>query len=173
MYSEANSSLNIDSTDSVNQKFNLTDNLDSHGNYKVNRYKITFSPDIIYANAGYSSLYGLLGTTVLSFSDVLGNHRLIGVTSLQIDLKNSDYGLTYQYLGNRMNYGIEGFHTARFLFLSRGIGTNLFRFRNFGFVGSMSYPLNKFYRVEGALSYFMFPVKTLMTPEKLPTKFHT
>jgi Tol biopolymer transport system component len=148
-----NSSLNMDSTDSVNQKFNLTDNLDENGNYKVNKYKITFSPDIIYANAGYSSLYGLLGTTVLSFSDVLGNHRLIGVTSLQIDLKNSDYGLTYQYLGDRTNYGLEGFHTARFVFLSRGINSNLFRFRNYGLVGSMSYPLNKFYRVEGALSY--------------------
>lgn len=115
-----NNSLNIDSTDTLNQKFNLTDNLDSHGNYKVNKYKITFSPDIIYANAGYSTLYGLLGTTVLSFSDVLGNHRLIAVTSLQIDLKNSDYGLAYQYLGDRLNYGIEGFHTARFLALSQG-----------------------------------------------------
>ncbi len=159
-----NSSLNIDSTDSVNQKFNLTDNLDSHGNYKVNKYKITFSPDIIYANAGYSSLYGLLGTTVLSFSDVLGNHRLVGVTSLQIDLKNSDYGLAYQYLGERMNYGLEGFHTARFLFLSRGIGTNLFRFRNFGAIGSLSYPLNKFYRVEGALSYLNVSSENLDNP---------
>jgi Tol biopolymer transport system component len=160
----SSSSFNIDSTDSVNQKFNLTDNLDSNGNYKVNRYKITFSPDIVYANAGYSSLYGLLGTTVLSFSDVLGNHRLIGITSLQIDLKNSDYGLTYQYLGGRMNYGIEGFHTARFLFLSRGIGTNLFRFRNFGFIGSMSYPLNKFYRLEGALSYLHVSSENLDNP---------
>ena len=42
--------------------------------------------------------YGLLGTTILSFSDVLGNHRLIGQTSLQIDIKNSDYGLAYYYL---------------------------------------------------------------------------
>jgi Tol biopolymer transport system component len=158
------SSLNVDSTDSVNQKFNLTDNLDSHGNFRVNKYKITFSPDIVYANAGYSSLYGLLGTTVLSFSDVLGNHRLIGVTSLQIDLKNSDYGLTYQYLAQRMNYGLEGFHTARFLFLSRGQGTNLFRFRNFGAVASMSYPLNKFYRVEGGLSYLNVSSENLDDP---------
>ena len=161
--------FNVDSTDSVNQKFNLTDNLDSHGNYKVNRYKITFSPDLIYANAGYSSLYGLLGTTVLTFSDVLGNHRLIGVTSLQIDLKNSDYGLSYQYLAQRINYGLEGFHTARFLFLSRGINTNLFRFRNFGFVSSMSYPLNKFYRIEGAMSYLHVSSENLDNPSE-PTE---
>ncbi len=145
-------------------KFNLTNNLDKHGDYKVNRYKITFSPDIIYANAGYSSLYGLLGTTVLSFSDVLGNHRIIGQTSLQIDLKNSDYGLAYYYLGSRLNYGIEGFHTARFVYLYRGLITNLFRFRNYGAVASLSYPLNKFYRVEGGLSWLNVSQENLDNP---------
>ncbi len=145
-------------------KFTLADKLDSEGNYKVNRYKITFSPDIVYANAGYSSLYGLLGTTVFSFSDVLGNHRLIGVTSLQIDLKNSDYGLAYYYLPNRINYGIEGFHTARFVLLTRAFGTSLYRFRNFGFVGSLSYPLNKFYRIEGALSWLNILEENLDDP---------
>ena len=114
-------------------KFTLADKLDSEGNYKVNRYKITFSPDIVYANAGYSSLYGLLGTTVFSFSDVLGNHRLIGVTSLQIDLKNSDYGLAYYYLPNRINYGIEGFHTARFVLLTRAIRNKSLPFQKFWF----------------------------------------
>jgi len=58
-------------------------NLDENGNYLVNKYKITFGPDLVYANAGYSTFYGLIGTTVLSFSDVLGDHRLIGVTGLQ------------------------------------------------------------------------------------------
>jgi len=33
--------------DSVNVAFNPTDNLDSNGNYKVNKYKITFGPDLI------------------------------------------------------------------------------------------------------------------------------
>lgn len=126
--------------------------LDDQGNYLMNRYKVDFSPDLIYANAGYSTLYGVLGTTVLSFSDVLGNHRLVGITSLQIDLKNSDYGLAYYYLAKRINYGIEGFHTARFVYLSRPGGADLFRFRNFGGVMSASYPLNRFYRLDGSLA---------------------
>ena len=95
----------------------------------------------------------LLGSTVISFSDVLGNHRLIGETSLQIDLKNSDYGLSYFYLPGRINYGIQAFHTARFVYLSRGLGSDLFRFRNYGAVLSLSLPLNKFYRVDGGLSF--------------------
>ena len=155
---------NIKTDTSYASKFTLADKLDAEGNYKVNRYKITFSPDIIYANAGYSSLYGLLGTTVFSFSDVLGNHRLIGVTSLQIDLKNSDYGLAYYYLANRLNYGIEGFHTARFVILTRGFGSSLYRFRDFGFVGSLSYPLNKFYRIEGGLSWLNILEENLDNP---------
>lgn len=143
----------IDSSQYLASKENLfNEKLDDNGNYLVNRYKINFTPDLIYANAGYSTLYGLLGTTVLSFSDILGNHRLIGVTSLQIDLKNSDYGLAYYYLGDRINFGIEGFHTARFVYLTRGFGSNLFRFRNYGLVASASYPINRFYRFDFGLS---------------------
>jgi Tol biopolymer transport system component len=150
-----NIKLNQAQDTSLTSKFNLKDNLDPKGNFKVNRYKITFSPDIIYANAGYSSLYGLLGTTIISFSDVLGNHRLIGQTSLQIDLKNSDYGLAYFYLPDRINYGIEGFHTARFVYLTKpqtGV-VDLYRFRNYGGIFSLSYPLNKFYRIDAGLSF--------------------
>lgn len=153
-YVFGNKSLEKDTAKSEsNTEFEVKDNLDSNGNYIVNKYKINFSPDIIYANAGYSTLYGLLGTTVLSFSDMLGNHRIVGVTSLQIDLKNSDYGLAYYYLPERTDFGIEGFHTARFVLLDRGFETNLFRFRNYGAVISGSYPFNKFYRVDAGLSW--------------------
>ncbi|NWF89967.1 MAG: biopolymer transporter Tol, partial [Ignavibacteriaceae bacterium] len=151
-------------------KFTLVNNLDKQGNYKVNKYKITFSPDLIYANAGYSSLYGLQGTTVISFSDILGNHRLIGITSLQIDLKNSDYGLAYYYLPERIDYGIEAFHTARFVFLTRGFNSNLVRFRNFGAVGSLSYPLNRFKRFDAGLSWLNISQENLDDPTEVTQK---
>ena len=150
-----NIKLNQGQDTTLISKFNPKDNLDSKGDYKVNRYKITFSPDIVYANAGYSSLYGLLGTTIISFSDVLGNYRLIGQTSLQIDLKNSDYGLAYFFLPERLTYGIEGFHTARFVYLTQTTtgAIDLYRFRNYGGIISLSYPLNKFYRFDAGLSF--------------------
>lgn len=153
----------------TSKNFNLTDNLDKQGNYKVNKYKITFSPDIIYANAGFSSLYGLLGTTVISFSDVLGNHRIIGQTSLQIDLKNSDYGLAYYYLPNRVDLGVEGFHTARFVYLQRGVYSDLFRFRNYGAVISASYPINRYYRIDAGLSWINVSGENLDNPDE-PTE---
>ncbi|TSA26867.1 MAG: biopolymer transporter Tol [Ignavibacteriales bacterium] len=133
-----------------NQIFHET--LDKNGNFLVNRYKINFSPDLIYANAGYSTLYGLLGTTILSFSDVLGNHRLIGQTSLQVDIKNSDYGLAYYYLKERVDFGIQAFHTARFLYRDSNLGSELYRFTNFGLIGMASYPLDRFHRMDFGFS---------------------
>lgn len=137
--------------DTVNTVFE-PNNLDAQGNYKVNRYRITFSPDIVYANAGFSTYYGLLGTTVLSFSDILGNHRLVGMTSLQVDLKNSDYGLAYYYLPNRLDIGIEAFHTARFVYIDRANRIDLYRFRNLGVTLGMSYPIDRFNRLDFGIS---------------------
>lgn len=133
--------------------FTPNDNLDEQGNFKIRKYKITFAPDLVYANAGYSTFYGLIGTTILSFSDVLGDHRLIGVTGLQIDLKNSDYGLAYYNLGNRINFGVEGFHTARFVNIVKGNYIYLYRYRNMQLSLNANYPLNLFDRFEAGLSY--------------------
>jgi Tol biopolymer transport system component len=141
-----------DTSKKENPEFLLTDRLEEDGDFKVRKYKINFSPDLVYANAGYSTYYGLLGTTVLSFSDVLGDHKLIGFTSLQIDLKNSDYGLAYYYLKGRWDVGFAAYHTARFLYLQRGQYLNFFRFRNFGAVLTASYPFNRFYRLDLNLS---------------------
>ncbi len=147
----------VSKNEEQDQTFNPINNLDEEGNFKVHQYKVNFAPDLVYANAGYSTLYGLIGTTIISFSDVLGNHRLIGITGLQIDLKNSDYGLAYYYLAKRINWGIEGFHTARFVRLLRTdprgfLTSNLYRYRNFGLSGSASLPLNRFYRFDFGVS---------------------
>lgn len=129
------------------------DRKDSLGNFIVNKYKINFSPDIIYANAGFSTFYGLLGTTILAFSDMLGDHQIIGITSLNIDLKNSDYGIAYFYLPERTDFTIQAFHTARFLIQERNRFYYLYRYRNYGSYFSASYPIDKFYRIEVGLSW--------------------
>jgi Tol biopolymer transport system component len=148
-------------------KFTPIDNMDQNGNYRVNKYKISFSPDIIYANAGFSTFYGLQGATVISFSDVLGNHRLIGMTSLQVDLKNSDYGLAYYYLPKRVDIGIEAFHTARFLYINyhQEGQAYLFRFRNYGVNLSFSYPFNRFYRFDWGISNLNILTDNLDEPD--------
>lgn len=138
----------------LRKQFDVSDNVDEEGNYKVNKYRLNFSPDIIYGNAAYSTFYGVQGTTMMAFSDMLGDHQIFFLTNLLLDLKNSDYVLAYYYLPLKIDYGIQGFHSARFLFLDDAYdGVSLYRFRTWGIGGSASYPLDKFNRVDFSLSW--------------------
>jgi hypothetical protein len=133
----------------------IADNVDTAGNYRVSRYKLNFSPDIVYGNAGYNTFYGVEGSTIMAFSDMLGDHQIYILTNLLFDLKNSDYALAYLYLPRRIDYGMYAFHSARFVLLDNGqFGENLYRFRNYGVTGLASYPVNKFNRFEFNLSWF-------------------
>jgi len=126
----------------------VTGNVDEHGNFIVNKYKLNFSPDIIYGNAGFDTFYGVMGSTVMAFSDLLGDHQIVFVTNLNFDLKNSDYGLQYLYLRERTDFGIAGFHSARFAVINDQYGGSFYRFRTFGVNLAASYPIDRFDRLE-------------------------
>ena len=77
----------------------------SSGEYKVNKYKLKFSTDVVTGNAAVDTYYGLQGLTAVQISDVLGNHKIQFVSNLFYDLKNSDFYLTYYYLPKKIDYG--------------------------------------------------------------------
>ncbi len=130
------------------------DNVDEHGNYKINKYKLNFSPDIIYGNAGFSSFYGIQASIIMAFSDLLGDHQIYFLLDNQFDnLKNGNYVLAYFYLPSRVDYGIQGFHTAQFVDLDNDRYID-HRFRNYGITGMALYPINKFNRFDFGLSWF-------------------
>ena len=133
----------------------VTNNIDSSGHYVVNKYKLSFSPDIVYGNAGYNTYYGIQGSTIMAFSDMLGNHQIYLLTNLLFDLKNSDYALAYFYLPKRIDYGIEAYHSARFLYILNQTTDqeSLYRFRNYGVLLSASLPVDKYNRYEFGLSW--------------------
>lgn len=132
----------------------IAGNIDSDGEFKVNKYKLNFSPDIIYGNAGYNTFYGVTGSTVMAFSDLLGDHQIIFVTNLLLDLKNSDYGLQYLYLPDRIDYGFSGFHSARFVIANDRFNGSLYRFRTYGLGLNARYPIDKFNRWDFGVSWF-------------------
>jgi len=141
--------------------------LDENGNYKVNKYKLNFSPDVIYGNAAFSTFYGVQGTTMMAFSDMLGDHQIYFLTNLLLDLKNSDYVLAYNYLPLKIDYGIEGFHSARFLYLYDYTGNlDLYRFTTWGVAASASDPLDKFNRFEFGLSWLNLSRDNLDFPDE-------
>ncbi|MBN1633859.1 MAG: PD40 domain-containing protein [Ignavibacteria bacterium] len=135
-----------------NKEFKVFDNINEDGSFKTNKYKIKFSPDLVYGNANYSSYYGVQGVASISLSDLMGNHRINIITSMVIDLKNSDYALAYYYLPNRLDLGFEIYHTARFLYYNRGLYDQLYRYRTYGANILSSYPITKFKRFDAGLS---------------------
>ena len=145
---------NADSVYTSNTNFKVSDYQNSDGSYNIKKYKVKFSPDLVYGNMNYSSFYGVQGVAQISLSDMLGDHRIYILTSMVIDLKNSDYALAYYYLPKRIDYGFMMFHTARFLLYNNGNGNGneLYRFRNWGGNVNASYPFSKFKRVEGSLA---------------------
>ncbi len=134
--------------------FKPAGNIDDEGNYVPHRYKLNFSPDLVYGTAAYSTFYGVEGSTVMAFSDMLGDHQIIFQTNLLLDLKNSDYGLSYFYLPNRVDLGFQGYHSARFLYVNDMFGgVSLYRFRQWALGVVASYPIDRFRRMDLSLMW--------------------
>ena len=138
-------------------------NLDESGEYRVRRYKVNFTPDLIYGGASYDAIWGAQGSGIFAFSDLLGNHQLSVFTNLQFDLQNSNYGITYAYLPERIDYSISAFHTARFLGILDPANNlpNFFRFRVYGVTLGMSYPFSRFNRVDFSVGYLTLSKENL------------
>ena len=153
--------LSLDSSKNKYLLKTFVQSLDSNGNYAVHKYKVNFTTDLVNANMGYSTFYGLLGYTSLIFSDMLGDHMILGQLGMQIDLKNSDYGLAYYYLPKRTDFALEVFHTARFLYVQNPFGIYMTRFQNLTATASFSYPFNRFYRLSGGFSFMHLSAQNL------------
>ena len=131
------------------------------GEYKINNYKIKFSPDIINGAAGYDTFFGLQGYTQIALSDMLGNHKIFIGTNLVFDLRNSNISFQYWYLPNRIDYGFGAFHTSNFFSTSF---EGLVRFRSFGANLTMSMPFSKFTRIDARLTWFNVNLEYLQIP---------
>ncbi|MFZ1731875.1 MAG: biopolymer transporter Tol [Bacteroidota bacterium] len=146
--------------------FSVSNNVTESGDFVINKYKLSFSADLVYGNAGYSTFYGVLGTTQMAFSDMLGNHQILFLTNLIGDLKNSDYALAYSYLPHRIDWGVQGFHSARYLLQYSGdVYADRVLYRQFGFGMSASYPFDKFNRLESSLTWMNVSQENLDQPQ--------
>ena len=132
-------------------QFQVSDSLiTADGNYIPQPYKTRLTMDMVFGYASYNSFFGAQGMTQFIFSDVLGDHQISLGTELVISLDKSDYYFSYGYLKNRADYYLSFFHQADGTSDYYG---NLYRLRFYGFQGIMSYPINRFNRVDMGLSY--------------------
>jgi Tol biopolymer transport system component len=150
--------------------FEPTNNKDIDGNYVPHKYKLDFTPDLVYGTADYNTFYGLEGTTLMAFSDLMGDHQIVFQTNLLLDLRNSDYGISYSYLPNRIDYGFQAYHIARFLYSSSdptGMSPDsLFRFTDWAIGGTATYPLDRFNRVDVSLMWMNLSRENLDDPSQ-------
>ncbi|HRP02342.1 MAG TPA: biopolymer transporter Tol [Candidatus Kapabacteria bacterium] len=154
----------IDAQQSANNGENTK--LDSNTIFQEYDYKISFSPDLIAGNPGYSTYYGMQGITQMMFSDVMGDHQIIVQANLLIDLRNSQFFVAYNYLPNIIDYQFSAYHTSAFVL---GYDNYFYRFRNFGTGVTASYPFSLFDRFEVAMNGMFLTKENVDVPQNQTT----
>ncbi len=112
-------------------------------------YRPKFSRDYVSGGAFFASNIGFAGSSVMSFSDVLGNHNVLVALNLFGDLANSNVFLSYSNLAHRTSYTIAAFQYRADLLLfssptSDQVQSQVYRGSAFLFAR----PFSRFRRVE-------------------------
>ncbi|MBN2008618.1 PD40 domain-containing protein [candidate division KSB1 bacterium] len=156
---------NIKATNDTKSVFLDSTEFMAEGEYKINNYRIRFSPDIVYGNANYSQFFGMQGVAQIALSDVLGNHRINLYTNMVSDLRNTNFQASYFYLPHQIDYGIGGYHYAYYFYTNWG----WVRDRYFGLSTSISYPFSRYSRLETGARWFAID-RDYMTFSFFPTE---
>ena len=117
----------------------------AEGDYKTYKYKVRFSPDLVYGSAGYSQFFGVQGSSVIVLSDILGNHQINIYTDLFYNFENSNLQLAYFYLPKRTDLGVGIFHYSYLFYYTFDA---YLRDRYYGLSLYASRPFNKYRRVD-------------------------
>ena len=122
-----------------------------NGDYRVYKYKLKFTPDIITGSVGYNTHWGFTGETLISLSDIMGNHRFLIYTDLFYSLQNSNFQLVYYYLPKRIDIGAGIFNFRNYYYIYQN--DLWFTDRTYGATVLASYPLSKYRRLDLDLLY--------------------
>ena len=126
---------------------------------KRDPYTLQMSPDILFAGAQYSSLAGFGGFGFGSFSDYLGNHRILSYIEYFSSLNIFNFNLSYAYLGKRLQfytgiYRFSAFFNIISLVAIRSVNDLLYNpffltssLERFGVFSAGVYPLNSFWHI--------------------------
>jgi Tol biopolymer transport system component len=122
------------------------------GEYRVQNYRVRFTPDYVNGGFSYDTFFGLRGQSAFVFSDYLGDHQIYLLTDLVNTIDQSNLQLYYFYNRMRVNFGFGLFHTKNYYIDSYD---HLFSDRFYGFQAFLSRPFSKFSRVEVLGSQFL------------------
>lgn len=162
---QPNDDVLVEATKSSQAK---TGNEDQDSAFPAQDYKVTFSPDIITGNAGFSNWFGANGQIQMLFTDVLGDHEIYFGANLFLDLNNSSFILSYAYLPDVIDYRVTAFQNAGFTLLQTpGTESNEFyRLRNYGGQISSSYPFSRYSRIEVGVQIMEMSRENITRPQQ-------
>ncbi|MEO0073588.1 MAG: BamA/TamA family outer membrane protein, partial [candidate division WOR-3 bacterium] len=119
----------------------------------VRKVGVRLSLDYAAGAASYSAGGGgLSGVLSLAFSDMLGNHRFDVYTDIYGDIINSDAVFQYMLLPYRTDFGFALFQYGEYPYYVPAF--KIVERMNRGGQVLVSYPLNRFLRVESGLTFY-------------------
>jgi Tol biopolymer transport system component len=118
-------------------------------------YRWHLAPEAVQVGALAASSYGFAGSTQLAFSDFLGDHSLYFAGDVfSNSISDANALLLYNVLPHRLDWNVGAFHFKNFYQASvTSLGeqlssAKLFSERKFGALFGVSYPFDRFRRVE-------------------------
>ena len=120
------------------------------GTFKKKKYSPRFGLDFIGGNAGYATNVGLVGSSLLSFSDILNNHKIVVGANVFGSLTDANLLLQYTNLTRRVNWSVAAFQYSYDLFYNyqSPILTQVTTQINRGVHLFVSRPFSQFSRIE-------------------------
>jgi len=110
------------------------------------KYSTSLVLDAIFTDFRYSADGLLQNTTQVIASDMMGSHRLgLSVAANQSGFLTPDFISSYIYLARRTDYGVAFFNYHEYYVT---IDRYLIAQRNTGLLGFLSYPLDRYRRIE-------------------------
>ncbi len=108
-------------------------------------YRPRFITDMANVNVAYNTYYGLEGMSYIALSDLLGNHRLLLMGDLVIDLDKSNLYVGYGYFKHRFDWVGSAYYMNSWYRLP---DLTLFRDNKIGVEGGVQYPFSQYSRLE-------------------------
>ncbi len=114
-------------------------------------YSLDFKPDLVLFNFGYMSGSGIQNTFQIVVSDIMGDHRFMAGVDFVSFRNQPDFLMAYYYLKKRPDFGAAIFNWNDYLVE----GEDSFWQRSTGIAGYVSYPLDRFNRIDLQLERYV------------------
>ncbi len=126
------------------------------GEYKQQKYRAHFAPDLVAGGLSYDTFFGLRGQSFFLVTDVMGDHQFFLATDLLNSIDQSNFQFFYNYTRKRIDVGFGALYYKNFYLDNLSSGNRLFSDKVYGFLGQASYPFSKFTRVQLSASGLNF-----------------